>query len=47
MKSPDVRKQLEGIGAFPVGSTPDEFKKYIDDEIKKWAVVAKAANIEL
>jgi tripartite-type tricarboxylate transporter receptor subunit TctC len=47
MKSPDIRKQLEGIGAFPVGSTPEEFKKYIDDEIKKWAVVAKAANIEL
>ncbi len=47
MKSPDVRKQLEGIGAFPVGSTPEEFKKYIEDEIKKWALVAKTAKIEL
>ncbi len=47
MKSPDIRKQLEGIGAFPVGSTPEEFKKYIDDEIKKWAIVAKTAKIEL
>jgi tripartite-type tricarboxylate transporter receptor subunit TctC len=27
MKAPDMRKQLEGIGAFPVGSTPEEFKK--------------------
>ncbi len=47
MKSPDVRKQLEGIGAFPVGSTPEEFKKYIEAEIKKWAIVAKTAKIEL
>lgn len=47
MKSPDIRKQLEGIGAFPVGSTPEEFKKYIEDEIKKWAIVAKTAKIEL
>lgn len=47
MKSPDVRKQLEGIGAFPVGSTPEEFKQYISDEKKKWAEVAKTAKIEL
>ena len=47
MKTPEVRKQLEGIGAIPVGSTPEEFKKYVRSEIEKWGVVAKAANIEL
>lgn len=47
LKSPDVRKQLEGMGAIPVGSTPEEFKKYVRSEIEKWGVVAKAANIQL
>jgi tripartite-type tricarboxylate transporter receptor subunit TctC len=45
--SPDVRKQLEGMGAIPVGSTPEEFKKYVRSEIEKWRIVAKTAKIEL
>jgi tripartite-type tricarboxylate transporter receptor subunit TctC len=47
LKNPEVRKQLEGMGAIPVGSTPEEFKKYVRSEIEKWGVVAKAANIQL
>ena len=48
MKSPDIRKQLEGIGAFPVGSTPAEFKKYIEavlqDEKRKSVVSVTVKN---
>jgi tripartite-type tricarboxylate transporter receptor subunit TctC len=47
LKNPEVRKQLEGMGAIPVGSTPEEFKKYVRSEIEKWGIVAKAANIQL
>ncbi len=47
LKNPEVRKQLEGMGAIPIGSTPEEFKKYVRSEIEKWGVVAKAANIQL
>ena len=47
LNNPDVRKQLEGMGAIPVGSTPAEFQKYVRDEIQKWGVVAKTANIKL
>lgn len=47
LKSPEVRKQLEGMGAIPVGSTPAEFQKYVRSEIEKWGVVAKTAKIEL
>jgi tripartite-type tricarboxylate transporter receptor subunit TctC len=47
LKNPEVRKQLESMGAIPVGSTPEEFKKYVRSEIEKWGVVAKAANIQL
>lgn len=47
LQSPDVRKQLEGMGAIPIGSTPEEFQKYVRAEIEKWGAVAKTANIEL
>ncbi len=47
MKNPEVRKQLEAMGAIPIGSTPAEFKKYVHEEIIKWGIVAKAANIQL
>jgi len=47
LNNPDVRKQLEAMGAFPIGSTPAEFQKYVRSEIEKWGVVAKAAKIEL
>jgi tripartite-type tricarboxylate transporter receptor subunit TctC len=47
LKSPEVRKQLETMGAIPVGSTPAEFQKFVSAEIAKWGVVAKAANIHL
>lgn len=47
LNNPDVRKQLETMGAIPVGSTPAEFQKYVRAEIEKWAVVAKTANIQL
>jgi tripartite-type tricarboxylate transporter receptor subunit TctC len=47
LKSPEVRKQLESMGAIPVGSTPEEFQKYVRAEIEKWGAVAKTAKIEL
>ena len=34
-------------GADPVGSTPDEFRKFIANEIDKWTKVVKAAGIKV
>ncbi|MBI2292177.1 MAG: tripartite tricarboxylate transporter substrate binding protein [Betaproteobacteria bacterium] len=42
---PDVREQLACDGAEIIGSTPEEFSAYIDQEIAKWAKVVKAAGI--
>lgn len=47
LKTEEIRKQFSKMGAVPVGSTPDEFKKFTHDEIVKWAGVVKAANIQL
>ena len=38
---PDVRERLTGLGADPVGNTPEQFSAYIKAEIAKWAAVVK------
>ncbi|HYC48010.1 MAG TPA: tripartite tricarboxylate transporter substrate-binding protein [Burkholderiales bacterium] len=45
LHSPDVAKKLGTIGLEPVGRGLAESDAYIKSEIKKWAAVAKAANI--
>lgn len=39
--SPDVRRRLELEGYIPVGSAPDEFGKFVQREITRWAAVVK------
>jgi tripartite-type tricarboxylate transporter receptor subunit TctC len=36
MKQPDVRKAIEEQGSEAIGSTPAEFKKFIDNEVVVW-----------
>lgn len=47
LKMPDVAAKLQGLGAIIVGSTPEEFDKYVKDEIAKWGKVARDNNIAL
>jgi tripartite-type tricarboxylate transporter receptor subunit TctC len=42
----NVRKRLEGIGAIANLSTPDEFRKVIESDIKGFQGVAKTAGLE-
>jgi tripartite-type tricarboxylate transporter receptor subunit TctC len=46
LQLPDVRKRFAGDGTEPVGSTPDQFRGYIQSELAKWAKVAQAAGIK-
>ncbi len=45
LRTPELQKQLAELGAQPVGNTPDEFAKVVEDDVKRWARVVKAANI--
>ncbi len=45
--TPDMKKRLADLGAEPVGSTPDEFNKFLHDETAQWAEVIKAAGIKM
>jgi tripartite-type tricarboxylate transporter receptor subunit TctC len=39
--APEVRRRLEMEGAVPVGNSPEEFSKFVQNEIQRWAKVVK------
>ena len=46
LKQPDVHKQYVDMGAEPVGSTPEEFTKYITAERAKWEEIVRKADVK-
>jgi tripartite-type tricarboxylate transporter receptor subunit TctC len=46
LQSAEVREKLQGLGADPVGNTPEQYAAFIQGEITKWARVIKAAGIK-
>jgi tripartite-type tricarboxylate transporter receptor subunit TctC len=43
----EVKERLVGLGAEPVGDTPEEFAKFIRAEAAKWGKVIKALNLKI
>ncbi len=43
---PDVKGKLEGLGVEPVGSTPEQAGRFLNDEIAKWAKVIQTAGVK-
>lgn len=41
VNAPEVRKRIEFEGATPVGNTPEEFARFVHEEIARWAKVVK------
>src|SRR4051812_30880104 len=39
--SPEVKKRIEAEGATPVGDTPQEFARFVHEEIVRWGKVVK------
>lgn len=46
LAEPDVRERLRNLGIEPAGGTPEQFGKYIQTELTKWAKVASDAGIQ-
>jgi tripartite-type tricarboxylate transporter receptor subunit TctC len=44
LEAPDVRARMLGLGAEPVGSTPEQFAQYIRAEAVKYAKLVKASG---
>ncbi|MGB4061225.1 MAG: tripartite tricarboxylate transporter substrate binding protein [Burkholderiaceae bacterium] len=47
LSSPAIKDKLLAQGASPSGNTPQEFAKFIDAEIVKWAAVVKASGAKV
>ena len=47
LKTADVEEQIRNLGGEPRSSTPAEFKRFLDDEIARWAPVAREAGVRL
>jgi tripartite-type tricarboxylate transporter receptor subunit TctC len=43
--APDVSDKIKGMAATPGGTSSEEFRKMIDEDIKVYSAVAKAANL--
>ena len=46
VKSAEVLALLKTQGIDPLGGSPEEFARFIDDELKKWASVVNDAGIK-
>ena len=45
--SPDFAQRMEAIGAEPIGGTPDQMAKRIDDETVKFAKLVKDGKVAI
>ena len=43
---PEIKERMAGVGIETTGGSPEEFAKFIQDEIAKWGPVVKAASIQ-
>jgi tripartite-type tricarboxylate transporter receptor subunit TctC len=46
VSSPEIRARFEQMGVEPVGSTPEQAARFLEDEIVKWGRVITAANVK-
>jgi tripartite-type tricarboxylate transporter receptor subunit TctC len=46
VKDPEIQKRFTQLGIEPVGSTPEEAGKFLQDEVAKWAKVIQAAGVK-
>ena len=44
LEMPDVKERLERLGAEPAPQSPDDFARFVRDEIARWAKVVKASG---
>ena len=47
LNSPAMKEKLLAQGAIPSGNSPQEFARFIDAEIRKWASVVKASGAKV
>jgi tripartite-type tricarboxylate transporter receptor subunit TctC len=46
IQSKEVKERFDQLGLTPVGNTPAEAGKFVEDEIQRWSALIKSANIK-
>lgn len=46
LASPVMKERFQFHGVTPHGTTPEEFRKFLDSEIERWGRVVKAAGLQ-
>ena len=44
VEAADIKEQLSGLGAEPTATRPDDFARYIQAEIDKWALAVRLSG---
>jgi tripartite-type tricarboxylate transporter receptor subunit TctC len=47
LNQPDVRSRIEADGSLPVGSSPEEFRRFMRADMDKWAKLVKESGAKL
>ena len=45
LRTPQAREMFDQLGVEAAGGTPEDLKKFVADELAKWAPIIKSANI--
>ena len=47
LREKEFAAKLAALGAVPVGNTPGEFRSFIEQELKRWAVAVKLSGAKV
>jgi tripartite-type tricarboxylate transporter receptor subunit TctC len=47
VRKPELKERFMALGIDPAGTTPEEFTKFLRNEVEKWGKVIKAANVKI
>jgi tripartite-type tricarboxylate transporter receptor subunit TctC len=47
LKAPDVHERIVSDGSEPVGSSPEEFRRFMHADLEKWAKLVKESGAKL
>ena len=47
VRKPELREKFITLGIDPAGTTPQEFARFLKNEVDKWGKVIKPANVKI